>query len=203
MIFSEHCYIDAFGAPTGVETAAGKDRFHLVDLMLMIPLQNATGVLDRREAIMRAGPFDSTLRTCIDFGFRGRIAALRRGDIGEMLADHRKCVGQITGDRTRMRRNWLPVCGKLEAAGMELSPRDFARGHSRRAFHRSIIAYQAGNYADAGSLVVGIWRYAPTFAVMNPLARIRTLPIVASLFTDRAHKALRLRFNAARTRSRG
>lgn len=153
-----------------------------------------------------AGRFDPTLRACIDLDFWSRIAALRRcniGGAGEVLADYRKRTGQIMGDWTRMRRNWLRICDKLEAAGTGLSPRDFGRGYGRHALYCSTIAYQAGDYADARKLVAEMWRYDPTFAVMNRLARIRTLSVVASLSPDRAHKALRLRFNAFRTRSRG
>ena len=167
----------------------------------MNPVRSATGALVRREAARRAGRFNPALRACMDLGFWVRIAALRRGNIGgtsELLADHRRRAGQITGDGSRMRQNWLRVWDKLEAAGLVLSRRDFARRIGSNTLYCSTIAYQAGNRTDVRRLVADMWRYDPAFAATSRLAQIRTFSIVASLFPDQAHKVLRLRFRAAR-----
>lgn len=198
----EYSHIDEFGLPAGTETKAHEDRFHLVDLMLMNPIHSATGVLVRREAAMRADRFDPALHVCTDLDFWARIAALRPGNIGgtsEVLAGYRKRREQVSGARSRMRQNWLRVWDKLRAAGLVRSPRGFARAYGRNAPDCSRNAHQAGSFADARRLVAEMWRYNLTFAATNPLAQTRSLSVVSTLSPEQAHKALRLKFNAART----
>lgn len=200
--FPEYCHIDESGLPTGTERKAEKDRFHPVDLMLMNPIHSATGVLVRREAAMHVGRFDPALHACTDLDFWVRIAVLRPGNIGgtsEILAACRKRRGQVTEDRSRMRKNWLRVWERLGAAGLVCSSRDFARAYGGNFLDCSRNTYQAGKYADARRLLAEMWRYDPTFAATNPLAQIRTLSVVPNLSPEPAHKALRLRLNAART----
>ena len=196
-------YVDAGGAALGVETPPGAPTCTARDLMIDNPIHSATGVVVRREAILAAGGFDESLRSCIDLDCWVRIGADRTapfGRVDEVLADYRKRPGQITGDWRRMEEGWQRVAAKLALAGRPLSARDRRAARSRRALYWSSIAYEGDNLAEARQLVRDAWIHDPAFVLRSPLAWVRTLASLATLLPEGAHRRLRGWWNA-RTRT--
>jgi glycosyltransferase involved in cell wall biosynthesis len=205
LVFPDHRYIDASSAPTGFTGHSPPGRFEAVDLVIDNPIHSATGVMARRDAVVRSGGFDPTLRACIDLDLWVRIACLRPGNIvpvGEVLADYRKNEGQITSDWERMEAGWSRVVDKLAAAGRPLTDEEYRRARARSSLYWSAIAYEAGKYRDARRLIARAWVGDPLFAIRSPLARIRALACLASLLPAPIHDGLRAR-NHRRSRGAG
>ncbi len=203
LTFPLYRYVDAAGVPVGTESRADRDAYDLADLMIANPVHSATGVLVRRAALERAGPFDESLRANIDLDVWVRVAAGRPGNVAPtraVLADYRRRDGQITGDWRRMERHWTLVTEKLARAGHALAPAAWSEGRARQCLYWATLAYQGGDHASARRLMAEAWRRAPRIMAADGHARIRTAACLASLMPRTLHDPVRRGFNDLRRR---
>ena len=199
LVFPRWRYVDASGAPLGIESAAPPGRVGLADLLGDNPVHSATGVMLRREAVERAGGHDPAMTACIDLDFWSRAIA-GRGDamacVPEAWADYRRRPGQITGDWRRMERNWTRLAGKLAAEGRGLDPAALRRARARASIYWSALAYQSGDHRASRRLIAAAWRGDPRFALGDRRVAVRTLAGAAALLPAPLHEAIRARFGA-------
>lgn len=193
-------YIEADGRPTGVISDPGSLRHDAASLVVRGPLHSATGVTVRAGAAYEIAPFDTMLAGCIDLDWFVRLLAGRgaaAGIVPEPIADYRKRTGQITADWHRMETNWQRVLDKMAEAGHGLRPDEARRAKARNLIYWATLAYQGGDYPAARRLIAESWWLAPHAALRDPLARVRTLAVMASLLPKSMHDALRRRAESA------
>lgn len=203
IVFPRVRYIDEIGSPLGITSRIPQPRFCLSELVTNCPIHTATGVMVRKDALLRAGGFDTRLRACIDLDCWFRVAAERPANVAgssEVLAEYRRRGGQITGDWRRMKRGWLRAAAKVSAlAPDEVRPNlKVARAH--QLLYWSTLAYVQGDYSHARRQIAAAGLMAPRIMLTRRHFWVRSLACVATLLPTRAHEVLGRSFNAFRNR---
>jgi glycosyltransferase involved in cell wall biosynthesis len=105
-------------------------------------------VLARREAVVRAGLFDESLRASEDFDLWLRIVeqGSRIGYHRQPLVHYRRRDNSLSADETGLFNNIIKVFDKVEIA-MSLTPAEHAALKERRAFYRAKLQLSEGKKA--------------------------------------------------------
>lgn len=184
--------VDEAGRPTGRCGFSPVERPRFADLMLG-NLVGQSAVLARREAIVAAGMFDERIGSAEDLDLWIRVACLRDGNIlciGAPLHDSRRRDGQLTWDWRRMRLGWEAAMAKAA----RLNPGEFARmeRRARATAHRywASLAYAAGDYAEARSLLAEAWRISPRWLAADRRSWPTSLAVAATLLPRGLHRRL-------------
>jgi hypothetical protein len=125
---------------------------------------NGSTVVCRREALLRAGGFDPTLRACEDLDAWLRVAALRQGNVAlvsQVLTSYRMRDGQMTRDWQRMLTGWEATIAKARRATPERVAVVEPLARAKLGRFLAYIAYEAGDHAAARALIARAWRHAP------------------------------------------
>ena len=206
LAFPRVAYMGEDGEPLGFTSRLRARRFGFMDLLTDNPINTATGVIVRAEAVRAVGTFDASLRACIDLDYWVRVGRLRPGNIvgvDRVLARYRRRPGQITSDWHRMERGWRAVMDKTRAAHPERVAQAERRAEAHRRVYWATIAYQAGEHADARRLIAQAWRGAPLALLRHEPALVRLGACIASLAPAPAHRRAAVAFGALRHGRRG
>jgi len=115
MTFSLSEEIDADGVPGAAEKAAGGRFISFRDLLVENVVRNGSAPVIRKEALLKAGPFDEDLPSCQDLDMWLRIACLRDRNIyrtPEILTQYRRRPRQVSSNVDVMQEGLAAVMGK-------------------------------------------------------------------------------------------
>ena len=172
---------------------------------LLIDCPHCSAVV-RREALERAGPFDTGLLGSEDLDMWLRIARQRSGNmycIPEFLAFYRRRGGQLSADWRREKESWQQLYEKFS----RLAPEEIRIGEDRanHARHRyyAFLAYEKKRYGEALHLLQQSVRFAPWEALFDGRTWSLTAACLSGcLLPPGIHQFLRHRTAQWRSRSR-
>ncbi|ETX12859.1 hypothetical protein OCH239_15655 [Roseivivax halodurans JCM 10272] len=192
LVFPRCRYIDEDGAPMGLESGRRDARLSAADLLFENPIHTDTGVLLRREALDRAGPFDPHLPSAVGLDAWMRVASGQGACILQVpyaLVSYRRRSRQITGDWRRQRDGWEAVAQRAR------STKVIGRVASIRARSRAMLVWAAGAYdrgdrAALRSLVLGALARDPLVVLGSDHGRLKLVAAAASLLPQPVERAL-------------
>lgn len=192
LVFPRCRYVDEQGAPLGLESGSRAAPLGAADLLFENPIHTDTGVLVRREALDRAGPFDPRLPSAIGLDAWIRVAAGRGACISQVprvLVSYRRRSDQITADWRRQRDGWEAVAARARARGV------IGRGAVIRARSRAMTVWAAGAYArgEAGAfrrLVLGALVRDPLAVLGTDHGRLKLAAAAAGLLPRPVERSL-------------
>jgi hypothetical protein len=191
-------YVDARGAPMGLESALRPEPLGPADLLAENPVHTDTGLLIRRHALDRAGRFDEALPSAVGLEFWVRAAGAWAAGGGRpdclvqippVLVSYRRRDGQITADWRRQRAGWEAVAARAAASGL------LGRTALRRARARAMLVWAAGAWAAGEGaalrgLVAGALRRDPAAVLGSGHGRLKLAAALASPLPPRWQAAL-------------
>ena len=160
LTFSNAWMMDASGRCLAPLKSYGNAKISFEDLFIECPHCSA---VVRREAIIRAGLFDTSLRVFEDLDLWLRIALQREGNvccIGEYLAFYRRRAGQLTEDWKLLDRAWRQLGGKLSGPAAEKIENCRKRANQVRYRHYAFLEYEKKRYREALRLLLRSLRQA-------------------------------------------
>jgi glycosyltransferase involved in cell wall biosynthesis len=171
LAFSAVAWIDEDGVPLPRSVVRRSGRLGYAELFLEFYPVTTSALCVRREAALRVGGFDETLRTGTDHDLCLRIACLRPSNcagVPDIGLDYRRRQGQITANRKRKAQGWEDLLRKHRAIAPDAVTRleASARANHQRAL--CALAYEAGEFAEARA-----WLAKALLAAPWPLARDR------------------------------
>ena len=157
--------VDERGRPIGLAESRPEGPGTFGDVLVGDAVRGGgSSVVVRRQAIERAGVFDTTLPASEDVDMWLRIALLRRNNIyciAEPLAFYRRRPGQCSGDWRRMRAGWQQLAEKME----RLAPQEYelmqATANCRNNLYCAFLAYEQGQYVHSFRLLWTSFRQSP------------------------------------------
>jgi GT2 family glycosyltransferase len=161
--------IDADGRPTGWIGRPSIDSITFESAFAgpgIIP----SVVVARRDALLRVGGYDETLRACQNFDLWLRLRASRATAlrcVPEVLIDYRKHPDQITLDWERMVENWERVISRERRRCPAFTE---AAEREARACHRLNVAArvcEAGAGRPARRLLIEAWSQHPAVVALQ------------------------------------
>ena len=162
------------------------------DLLIECPHCNA---ILRREAIDRAGFFDTSLVASEDLDMWLRIAKQRERNIyciPEFLAFYRRRKGQLTEDWPRMNEAWMQLFEKLYPLVPEEFHKSVMRAHQTRYRYYASLAYGKKRYGEAIGLLQTSIRHAPWKAIWDIRMWFLTAACLSGiLLPSKVHQSLR------------
>jgi len=157
---------------------------------------NGSCLLVRREALDRAGWFDTTLAACVDIDVWMRVANLRPGNlvaIPEVLTFYRRRRGQISRDWRRMESAQLQLLERLR----RVAPLDVAREEERNRAGRyryyARLACEAGETGTALRLLATAFCWAPLWLLGDSRTWLVGSAVLGQLLLPRPLYLLALR----------
>jgi glycosyltransferase involved in cell wall biosynthesis len=193
--FSWWRVIEEAGGWTGRVRKPRTARPRFADLCVQNALGPTSTALVRRQAIEAVGGFDPAplLKGAEDLDLWLRISCLRDGNIAcipRTLVSYRLRRGQITADWRLMEKGWLAVMDKAAL----LRPHEFAAvrrvAQARVERYWASLAYKAGKFSEARSLVARAWVNAPWALATERSAWLISLATAATFLPGHAHKQL-------------
>jgi glycosyltransferase involved in cell wall biosynthesis len=156
LTFSHSSIINEQGNPLGRFSRPVRGYISFRHLLIQNVVHNGSAVVARREALEKAGYFDTSLRSAVDHDLWLRVALIRSNNvycIPQVLTFYRMREGQITKDWRRMQQSWKTLIEKLRrVAGEDVAAvEDRARAHFYR--YLAYIAYESQEYIEAASLL--------------------------------------------------
>jgi hypothetical protein len=193
LTFSYACLIDELGLEIAPIKSGCSREISFQTLLIECPL---FAVL-KREAIERAGLFDTSLVASEDLDMWLRIAMQRRGNIScipEFLAFYRRRAGQLTGDLHRLEEAWQQLFEKYSHLAPEEIRESADKAHQARCRYYASLAYDDKQYTEAFCFLRNSLGYAP----WNALVNARTWVLIAaclsgSLLPSTVHESLKHR----------
>ena len=182
LVFPRCRYIDEDGAPLGLQSGHRRRRLTAVDLLFENPIHTDTGVLLRRQALQRAGPFDPGLPSAIGLDAWLRVAAGRGACIAQVpriLVSYRRHGRQITADWRRQRAGWEAVGARARARGL-LGARRLSRARARAMTVWAAGAYAAGEEDELRRLMRGALLRDPVAVLGTRHGRLKLAAAAAS-----------------------
>jgi len=119
------------------------------DLLISNPAANGSSIVVNREALVRAGGFDTAFAAVYDQELWLRLALLRRDNIAcipEVLTLYRRRVGQITADASVMERGWRQMMNKHRQLQPDIVAEVESHSRSNLCRYLAAIAYESGHY---------------------------------------------------------
>ncbi len=129
--FCHSAYIDERGAETGRVLTTGPARPGLRDLVLRNVLSNGSTPIVRADGFLRAGVFDTTLRSCEDWEMWVRLLRETSGAavlVPELLTAYRINTQSLSFNFAKFLDNARLASAKMRAETPGLPDRLFARG---------------------------------------------------------------------------
>jgi len=164
------------------------------ELLAESPIRNGSTVVLRREALLRAGPFDPALSPCEDCEMWLRVARLRPGNVycvPEPLTLYRRRPGQLTSDRDLFWAGWLRVLEKTRRLAPEEVRGVVARASSHISHCFAVLAYEEGELGEAVRLLWLSVREAPHRRLVRPGTWLLAAACVSrGLLPARVHQSL-------------
>jgi len=157
--------VDEKGREIGLAAprSEGTASFHEV-LVGDAVCNGGSAVVARRQAIERAGIFDTTLLASEDVDMWLRIAMLRPNNmycIAEPLTFYRRRPGQLSGDWRRIEAGWQQLAKKME----RLAPKEFglveATANCRSKLYCAFLAHEQGQHVHSSRLLWTSFRSNP------------------------------------------
>lgn len=140
--------IDGQGRPLPITSPYWSGYLTYRDLLISNPAANGSSIVADRQALIRAGGFDTAFNAVYDQDLWLRVALQRQNNIAsipEQLTFYRRRSAQITSDPSVMEHGWE----KLIEKHRELSPETVSEveGKSRSNLYRYLaaIAYEQGD----------------------------------------------------------
>ena len=164
LTFSWSAIVAEDGTPAGHVVKARAGATTLEDILTLDPINNGSCVVLRREALDRAGPFDTGLRACTDHDMWLRIARLRPANawcIPQPLTCYRRRSGQITKSWRLARTETTKVMQKLRVLEPGLGPSVWRRAESANRAGYAFMAYEGGEAGQALRLAAPQMLYRP------------------------------------------
>ena len=155
---------------------------------------NGSSVMVRREALARAGAFDTTLRGAYDFDVWLRIALLRPANIfciPRVLTFYRRREGQITRDWRLMERSLVEVLDRYEGRMPDRVRRLKPVALSNVNRYLAAVAWETGEFPSAARLLRRSFRDSPLRFVLNPRSYMVGIPLACSLLFPGAARSLK------------
>ena len=152
LTFSWSVIIAEDGTPTGHVLKARAGVTTLEDILTLDPVSNGSCVVIRREALDRAGLFDTALRACTDHDMWLRIARLRPANawcIPQPLTCYRRRSGQITKSWRLAQTETAKVMQKLRTLEPGISPSVWRRAEVANDIGYAFMAYEGGELSQA------------------------------------------------------
>ena len=117
-------------------------------LLISIHAANGSSIVATREALVRAGGFDTAFAAVYDQELWLRLALLRRDNIAcipEVLTLYRRLVGQITADASVMERGWRQMMNKHRQLQPDIVAEVEPHSRSNLCRYLAAIAYESGH----------------------------------------------------------
>ena len=130
--FGHSLLIDEEGRSLGFKSSSCAGIIELSQLLRTNEIGNGSCLLLRREALDRAGWFDTTLAACVDLDVWLRVASLRSRNvvaIPEVLTFYRRRHGRLSSDWRRMEAAYLQLFERLK----RVAPLDVQREENAAA----------------------------------------------------------------------
>ena len=198
LVFPRYLWVRGDGSALGFSFPVPPRSLDVRALLLDNPVHSDSGVMTRREHLRAIGGFDAALS-----GYVGADAwirfAVRHGDgaiaaTGDATVRYRRHDAQITADWQRMDRNWRIMMTKLEREWSEIVAPIRAQATARHLLFCSHLAYKAGDYRAARTLLSRAIRAEPAMLRSRSDARARALACAVSILPARMHRYLQGRF---------
>ena len=116
-------------------------------LLVSNPAANGSSIVVTREALLKAGLFDTTFEASYDHELWLRVALLRPDNMAcilRVLTYYRRRRGQITADPAVMEQGWRQLIEKHRQLNPEIVNRLEPRSRSNLCRYLAAIAYEAG-----------------------------------------------------------
>jgi len=197
MTFCHSLIIDEAGRLQGTTCSSWAGPLSFSQLMRNNEIGNASCVLVRRQALDRAGWFDTTLPSCVDIDAWMRVANLRPGNlvgIPEALSFYRRWPSQISGDWRRMERGFLNLLEHLrQVAPLEVE-REEHRSRAGRYRYYARQAREAGETRVAVRLLATAFCWAPLWLLADSRTWLIGMAVLCQLLLPRPIYLLALRW---------
>ena len=165
LTFSFSRTIDSSGRDYGLPLPRSAATVSFRSLLRENPIRTASSVLVRREALLRAGPFDPKLSGCEDHDMWLRIARRRPNNfccLPEVLTLYRRRSNQLTANWRALEISWVRMFDKTRiCANREVRDAE-AQARSRIYSYFAAIAYEYRNFPEALRLLGSAVRFQPS-----------------------------------------
>jgi glycosyltransferase involved in cell wall biosynthesis len=187
--FGHSLVIDEGGRSLGFKSSSCAGPVSFSQLLRVNEIGNGSCLLLRREALDRAGWFDTALPACVDFDVWLRVASLRPGNlvaIPEVLTFYRRREGQISGKWRRMEASYLQVLERLRRVAPLEVEREENRNRAGRYRYYARLAREAGEAGTAARLLATAFCWAPLWLIADSRTWLIGGAIVCRLLLPRA-----------------
>jgi glycosyltransferase involved in cell wall biosynthesis len=189
MTFGHSLMVDEEGRSLGFKMSSFAGAMSLSRLLRANEIGNGSCLLLRREALDRAGWFDTKLTACVDIDVWMRVASLRPGNvvaIPEVLTFYRRRQAQISSDWRRMEAAYLQVLeGLRRVAPLEVR-REENRSRAGRYRYYARLAREAGETWTAARLLAIAFCWAPVWLLADARTWLIGLAVICQLLLPRA-----------------
>jgi glycosyltransferase involved in cell wall biosynthesis len=147
-------------------------------------IANCSSQMLRREAVERAGWFDTQLPASVDHDLWLRVALLRPGNVfglESVVTLYRRRPGQISSDRRKKLQSWHQLWVKMERLAPEQTAAVRATAFANHYRVLSSLAYENGEYGEAARLLASALRHNVPFLFTDRRTWLQALAIAASV----------------------
>ncbi len=188
LTFGHSLVVDEEGRSLGFKCSSYAGLLTLSELLRTNEIGNGSCLLLRREALDRAGWFNTKLAACVDIDVWMRVATLRPSNVAaipEVLTFYRRRKGQISGDWRRMEAAYLQVLeGLRRLAPLEVQ-REENRSRAGRYRYYARLAREAGEPGTAARLLATAFCWAPFWLVADSRTWLIGLAVLCQLLLPR------------------
>ena len=186
--FGHSLLIDEEGRSLGFKSSSCAGIIELSQLLRTNEIGNGSCLLLRREALDRAGWFDTTLAACVDLDVWLRVASLRSRNvvaIPEVLTFYRRRQGQVSSDWRRMEAAYLQLFERLKRVAPLDVQREENRSRAGRYRYYARLARESGEARTAARLLATAFCWAPLWLLADYRTWLIGLAILCQLLLPR------------------
>ena len=159
--------IDERDRDLGLPSRPWRGTIAFEELLDDFVIGNTSALVLRREAIGKAGPFDTALRRLYDLDLCLRIAAQRTGNcraVPRQLTLYRRHAGQMSRDWRGLRAEWEWLLGRVPGYAPQPVDQVLPAADSNMRRYFAWLAAEQGEFAAALALQCSAFRRAPRHA---------------------------------------
>jgi glycosyltransferase involved in cell wall biosynthesis len=188
MTFGHSLVVDEAGRSLGFKSSSCAGPVSLSQLLRTNEIGNGSCLLLRREALDKAGWFNTNLTACVDIDVWLRVASLRSGNvvaIPEVLTFYRRRKGQISSQWRRMEAGYLQLLeGFRRAAPLEVQREEY-RSRAGRYRYYARLAREAGEADTAARLLATAFCWAPLWLLADSRTWLIGSAVICQLLLPR------------------